>query len=117
MPLPYSLHISSDDLLITPTAKPYVVLRGVSSYRYQGDEILTAQTQLSYDIDNRWKVSAFYGHGVTQQRDTKDDLNQVDAYGVGFRYHIARRYGLRLGIDIALSNQEGALYFNIGSGL
>ncbi|MEZ8823947.1 BamA/TamA family outer membrane protein [Vibrio amylolyticus] len=110
-------HFSSDELLIAPTTKPYVALRGVSSYRYQGDEILTAQTQLSYDIDNRWKVSAFYGHGVAQQSDTTDALNHVDAYGVGFRYHIARRYGLRLGIDIAFSDQEGALYFNMGSGL
>lgn len=107
----------SSDSAVTPTAKPYVALRGVSSYRYQGDEVAVVQTQLSYDIDSRWKVSAFYGYGEASSRASIEEASSVHAYGAGFRYQIARRYGLHLGIDVAFSDEEGALYFNIGSGL
>lgn len=106
----------SDDRLLTPTAKPYVALRGVSSYRYQGDEIMVGQTQLSYDVTSRWKISAFYGHGVAKNSDDNANPRSVDAYGAGFRYQIARRYGLHLGMDVAFSDEESALYINIGSG-
>lgn len=110
-------NFSSDDLLLTPTAKPYVAMRGVSSYRYQGDQIMVAQSQVRYDIDNRWNISAFYGYGTAQTTGHENSQSDVSAYGIGFRYQIARRYGLHLGVDIAFSDDESALYFNIGSGL
>ncbi|MFA0071366.1 BamA/TamA family outer membrane protein, partial [Vibrio breoganii] len=52
---------TTEELFIAPTTQPYIKLRGVESFRYQGDEIVTLQTQITYDIDHRWKVSAFYG--------------------------------------------------------
>ncbi|TCV23881.1 BamA/TamA family outer membrane protein [Vibrio crassostreae] len=102
------------DGFVSPTAKPYVELRGVSSFRYQGDEIETLQGQLTYSISHRWKVSGFYGSGKATER--ADQSNKVNAGGVGFRYQIARRYGLHLGMDYAQSHEERAIYFNIGSG-
>ncbi len=39
------------------------------------------------------------------------------AWGAGFRYLIARQYGLRTGIDVAFSEHEQAVYCNVGSGL
>ncbi|ERM57615.1 BamA/TamA family outer membrane protein [Vibrio cyclitrophicus] len=102
------------DGFVSPTAKPYVELRGVSSFRYQGDEVETLQGQLSYSINHRWKVSGFYGSGKATER--ADQSNKVNAGGVGFRYQIARRYGLHLGMDYAQSHEERAIYFNIGSG-
>ncbi|MGB2078921.1 MAG: glyceraldehyde-3-phosphate dehydrogenase, partial [Vibrio sp.] len=41
--------------------------------------------------------------------------NEV-AYGAGFRYKVARRYGMRLGMDFAFSDDDNAFYFNLGSG-
>ena len=102
--------------MVSPTAKPYVVLRGVSSYRYQGDEIETLQAQLTYSINHRWKVSGFYGAGQAAQRSGDEQDSRVNAGGVGFRYQIARRYGLHIGMDYAMSDEESAIYFNVGSG-
>ncbi|UXA00169.1 BamA/TamA family outer membrane protein [Vibrio splendidus] len=102
------------DGFVSPTAKPYVELRGVSSFRYQGDEIETLQGQLTYSINHRWKVSGFYGSGKATER--TDQSNKVNAGGVGFRYQIARRYGLHLGMDYAMSHEESAVYFSVGSG-
>jgi hypothetical protein len=109
---------NSEDNFLSPTAQPYVKLRGVSSYRFQGDNVVTLQSQVTYDIDHRWTVSGFYGVGMTRTENryevAKED--RVDAYGAGFRYQIARRYGLHIGVDVAFSDEEQALYFNLGSG-
>ncbi|WP_299688173.1 BamA/TamA family outer membrane protein [uncultured Vibrio sp.] len=109
-------NFDQQDLVVPPTAKPYVSLRGVSSYRYQGDEIETIQGQLTYSIDHRWKVSGFYGAGIAKHDDSFSDDSTVNAGGVGFRYQIARRYGLHLGVDYAMSSEENAVYINMGSG-
>ena len=59
-------------------------------------------------------VSGFYGSGKASER--AEQSNKVSAGGVGFRYQIARRYGLHIGMDYAQSHEESAVYFNIGSG-
>ncbi|WP_394131739.1 BamA/TamA family outer membrane protein [Shewanella maritima] len=106
----------TDDLFVTPTAKPYIDLRGVSAYRYQGDEVSTVQAQINYAIDHRWVVSTFYGIGTTEQSSELSKDESIDAYGVGFRYQIARRYGLFMGVDIAKSKDDSAFYITVGSG-
>ncbi|MGZ9899787.1 BamA/TamA family outer membrane protein [Shewanella gaetbuli] len=112
-------YFNSDTTGLPPTLKPYVNLRGVAAYRYQGDNVIAAQTQLMYHIDNRWTVSGFYGVGRTSEdafasQDKSTDT--IDAYGVGFRYSIARRYGLQMGVDIAFSGDDSAIYFQTGIG-
>ena len=108
--------IYGDDNELTPTAKPFVDLRGVSAFRYQGDQVGTVQSQLMYHFDHRWTVSGFYGYGQTANKSGHDDQDSVNAYGVGFRYQIARRYGIHMGVDLARSGDENAIYFKIGSG-
>jgi hypothetical protein len=107
---------ATDELFVAPTTQPYIKLRGVQSYRYQGDEVATLQTQVTYDIDHRWKVSAFYGIGATRDESHYSNDAMVDAYGVGFRYQLARRYGLYMGVDVATSEGDDAFYINLGSG-
>ncbi|GIU49493.1 BamA/TamA family outer membrane protein [Shewanella sp. KT0246] len=123
----YQAFYAKDDAL-PPTVKPYIDLRGVSSYRYQGDQTATLQTQVMYHLNHRWTLSGFYGLGYTYQdnavlnsssvnamtESASDEL--ISAYGVGFRYQIARRYGIHMGVDIAFSEEQSALYFNVGSG-
>ncbi|QIR13388.1 BamA/TamA family outer membrane protein [Shewanella aestuarii] len=108
--------IYEKDTKLSPTTKPYVELRGVSAFRYQGDQVGTLQAQLMYHFDHRWTVSTFYGYGQTDTKSISDTTDSVNAYGVGFRYQIARRYGIHMGIDIAKSDDDSALYFKVGSG-
>ncbi|MBE8574680.1 BamA/TamA family outer membrane protein [Vibrio sp. OPT18] len=109
-------NFQSDELFLSPTTQPYIQLRGVSSYRYQGDEITTLQSQVVFDIDDRWNVSGFYGYGQAREEAELSQDQTVGAYGVGFRYQIARRYGLRIGMDLARSDDENAFYISLGSG-
>jgi hypothetical protein len=109
-------NFNTQEHYLPPTVRPYVELRGIASYRYQGDEITTAQSQVTYAIDNRWTVSAFYGLGKATVEGSLSDDESVDAYGAGFRYQIARRYGLHMGVDLAFSDDDSAFYITVGSG-
>ncbi len=79
--------------------------------------MVTAQTQLAWAFTPRWILQGFVGAGSAA--DTAGTLGEQSevAWGAGFRYLIARQYGLRTGIDVAFSEHEQAVYFNVGSGL
>ncbi|WP_203218760.1 hypothetical protein [Vibrio sp. S11_S32] len=91
-------------------------MRGTARYRYQGDYISTVQSQLMWQVASRWTVQGFVGVGSAG--DNFDDLYHESewAYGVCFRYLIARRFGLRTGVDIAFSDDDSAFYFNVCTG-
>ena len=109
--------LSNQDKYLPPMARPYIELRGISRYRYQGDAVSTVQMQLAWQVTPRWILQGFVGAGSAADN-TSDLYRDVEvAWGSGFRYLIAREYGLRTGIDVAFSDNEQAVYFNVGSGL
>ncbi len=109
--------LSNYESHLTPLARPYIKLRGIPSYRYQGDYVAVGQTQLEWQAAPRWVVQGFVGAGsASGEAQTLFDKTEV-AWGGGFRYLIARKFGLHTGIDVAFSNSDRALYFNVGSGL
>lgn len=104
------------DKNLPPLARPYINMRGISRYRYQGDYVLTAQMQLMWQVSPRWSLQTFVGAGsVAEEAHDLYDETEV-AYGAGFRYLIARRFGLNIGMDFAFSDEDNAFYFNVGSG-
>lgn len=109
--------LSQQDNHLTPMARPYIDLRGISRYRYQGTDVSTVQTQLAWQVTPRWILQGFIGAGSAANSSDELYHSTEVAWGTGFRYLIARDYGLRTGIDIAFSEHEQALYFNVGSGL
>ena len=109
--------LSQQDNHLTPMARPYIDLRGISRYRYQGTDVSTVQTQLAWQVTPRWILQGFIGAGSAANSSDELYHSTEVAWGTGFRYLIARDYGLRTGIDVAFSEHEQALYFNVGSGL
>ncbi|WP_232012676.1 BamA/TamA family outer membrane protein [Vibrio aphrogenes] len=104
------------DKNLPPLARPYINMRGISRYRYQGDYVLTTQTQLMWQVTPRWSLHGFVGAGSVAE-EAHDLYKETEfAYGTGFRYLIARRFGLHTGIDLAFSDEDTAFYFNVGSG-
>ncbi|TNV14049.1 glyceraldehyde-3-phosphate dehydrogenase [Buttiauxella sp. B2] len=109
--------LSNRDSHLPPMARPYIKLRGISSYRYQGDYVSTVQSQLEWQMTPRWILQGFVGAGSAgKEMDNLYEQTEV-AWGGGFRYLIASAFGLHTGIDVAFSDDEQALYFNVGSGL
>lgn len=108
--------LNSDDAFLPPLSKPYINMRGVAAYKYQGDEVSTLQAQAMWHLNHRWTINAFYGVGSTAEEHSELFEETVDAYGVGFRYQIARRYGIHVGVDVAFSEDQGTAYFQVGTG-
>lgn len=97
-------------------AQPYVDLRGVSRGRYQDRDALTGEVELRWNVTPRWSVLGFSGIGKAYGRwNTFSEASNVVTIGTGFRYLIARKLGLAIGVDVAHSRDQNAFYIQIGS--
>jgi len=95
---------------------PYVEMRGVPLLRYLGRDVVSAETELEYLLTPRWSLLGFGGAGKAQmEADRLDSGDTVYAGGFGFRYLIARRFGLKAGVDFAWSNDDHAFYIQVGT--
>jgi hypothetical protein len=95
---------------------PYIDLRGVPAMRYQGRYAVLAETEWRWDFTRRWSLDFFGGMGRTAPRggDFSDGETAWNAGG-GFRYLLARLFGLRAGCDVARGPEEWAFYIVVGS--
>lgn len=97
-------------------AQPFVDLRGVQKGRYQDRNAVVAEVELRWDMTPRWSLLAFSGVGRAYGRwYSFSDASTVASVGTGFRYLIARKLGLSMGIDVAHSRDQNAFYIQIGS--
>jgi len=95
---------------------PFIYLRGVPVGRYQGHDVATLETELRFDLTKRWRMVAFGGVGSAAPAGERlEDSTRVTTWGGGFRYLMARRLGLRAGIDIARGPEKTAFYLVVGS--
>lgn len=95
---------------------PYVNLRGIPALRYQGEEVLTAEVEYLWGVTPRWTVAMFAGAGKTTTVDSfSAEGETVVAGGLGFRYRIARKLGMQLGMDVARGPEETSIYLTVGS--
>ena len=97
-------------------AQPYIDLRGVARGRYQDQNVLTAEAELRYNLTPRWSLLGFSGVGKAYGHwKSFSEASNVVSVGAGFRYLIARKLGLAVGIDVAHSSQQNAFYIQVGS--
>lgn len=96
-------------------ALPFISLRGIAALRYQGNNVITTETEWRWNVKNRWSLVGFIGAG--EAMDTYADIgkNIKIAGGGGFRYLLAKDYGLHAGIDIARGPEQWTWQFTIGS--
>jgi len=97
-------------------ALPFVSLRGVPVFRYLGNYVGTIEVEPRYKIDERWSVLAFTGAGrAAKELSNLGDADKVSNFGAGFRYLLARKLGLGVGVDIARGPEDTVGYLTIGS--
>ncbi|HBX42374.1 MAG TPA: glyceraldehyde-3-phosphate dehydrogenase [Deltaproteobacteria bacterium] len=97
-------------------ALPFVQLRGIPAMRYQGTDVLVLETEERWMVTPRWGLVGFAGIG--KAADGLDELNDAETAwnaGGGFRYLIAREFGLHMGVDVARGPEQWAIYFVFGS--
>lgn len=95
---------------------PYVSLRGIPMLRYQDHNALVGETEWRWQVFSRWSAVGFVGVGYTAPKINEFDFTDSHiAGGMGFRYFIAKDYGLHAGVDVARGPEIWAWYLTIGS--
>lgn len=91
-------------------------LRGVPAARYQGTSTYLLETEQRYDFSLRWSGIAFGGvaKALPQNQSFKEGP-WVHNYGLGVRYLLARLFKLRMGVDLAWSNEDFGYYIVFAS--
>jgi hypothetical protein len=95
---------------------PAVELRGVPAMRLQDTRTGVIETELRWNMTPRWALVGFLGAGRAwgSRNDFSDGTDTVTKGG-GFRYLIASRLGLYVGVDLAWSTQDKAWYIQVGN--
>jgi len=95
---------------------PGVEMRGIPAQRYVGSREAEGEAELRWDLNRRWSLLAFGGAGWTRNTVAEEPSSRtVGAGGAGFRYLLARAFGLRGGLDLAWGPDGGAIYITMGS--
>lgn len=97
--------------------RPYIQLRGVPAMRYQGDQVASLEVEGRWQCSGRWSVVTFAGVGGTrlERSHFSSDGQSVGSGGFGFRYELARKFGLHAGLDLAHSPGTTAVYLQVGN--
>ena len=84
--------------------------------RYQEQHVGILETEWRYQFFRRWSLVGFFGVGFALP-DFEDVLKNQGrpAGGLGFRYFLARDYGIHAGVDVARGPEQWAWYLTIGS--
>jgi hypothetical protein len=93
---------------------PFVEMRGIPAVRYQDENVALIETELRWNVTERWAVVGFAGTARTWGTHFSD-ADSISSAGAGFRYLIARRLGIYMGLDVARGPEETAFYIQAGS--
>jgi hypothetical protein len=97
-------------------ARPFVKLRGAPMLKYQDANTTLVEAELSVNVTNRWSLIGFTGLGNAFENYAEFSKGKsVQTIGTGFRYFIARKFGAKMGMDFAFSQEDFAFYFVFGS--
>jgi hemolysin activation/secretion protein len=84
--------------------------------RYQGDQAGEFEAELRWQFHPRMSLVGFGGSGVARGGPGQRDREQTaGGYGAGFRYLLAREYGLHMGLDVAQGPDGPVLYVVFGN--
>lgn len=107
---------ADSDELLPPFVTPAIALRGIPAMRYQGNLVAMLESEVTWQMDDRWSLLGFGGAGRASNR-TSDfsDAKTRSTLGGGFRYQVARRYGFDMGLDFAWGPEGMVWYITAGS--
>ena len=96
--------------------RPAVSLRGAPAMRYQGEQVAQIEAELRWQFWKRFSLVGFAGGGAAWTGSERFEKTQtVVTGGTGFRYELARKYGLHMGVDVAFGPDGPAVYVQFGS--
>jgi hypothetical protein len=95
---------------------PFVQLRGVPAMRYQDQRVLNLEVEGRWQFWKRWSLVGFVGRGFTDGDIPRFDTDEnIVTFGGGFRYLIARKFNMHVGVDVARGPEDTAFYLQMGN--
>jgi hypothetical protein len=95
---------------------PSINLRGMPIARYQGKIFSAAEAEVRWDFTQRWSLVGFAGSGKAYNAWSEfSSTAWKSSGGGGFRYLMARKFKLRMGMDLARGPEQWAYYIVFGS--
>ena len=96
--------------------RPFISLRGAPTLRYQGEEVAHIEAELRWQFWKRFSLVGFVGGGAAWNDFERFHSTQsVLTGGAGFRYEIAKKQGIHMGLDVAFGPETTAIYVQVGS--
>jgi len=97
-------------------ARPIINMRGAPLMKYQNKNTLLMEAEVSWNVYKRWFVSGFTGVGnAFESFKDFEKGKSVTTMGTGFRYKLARKLGINMGMDFAFSQDDFAFYIVLGT--
>jgi hypothetical protein len=97
-------------------ARPSINLRGAPLMKYQNKNTTLMEAEVSWDVYKRWSLIGFTGIGNAYSSISDfGEGKSVRTLGSGFRYLLARKFGAKMGMDFAKSQDDFAFYIVFGS--
>ena len=96
--------------------RPFIAMRGIPAMRYPGNRVVQSEIEARWQLHGRWSVVGFAGAGLARIDEgalVRDKT--AGGAGMGFRYELARKFGLHAGIDVARGPEDTAVYLQVGS--
>jgi hypothetical protein len=111
-----ALEAADSDDALPPFALPAISMRGIPAARYQGNYVGALEGEVTWQPNLRWGVLGFVGAGraAFDSSDFGSSPSQI-SQGIGFRYQLARLYGLHVGLDVARGPEDTVWYIQVGS--
>jgi hypothetical protein len=98
-------------------ARPIVMLRGAPLMKYQNNNTTVMEAEANWNLYRRWYLIGFTGIGnAFSDFESFSKGKSISSVGTGFRYLIARKFGMQMGMDFAKSTDDFAFYIVFGCG-
>jgi hypothetical protein len=96
--------------------RPYIKLRGVPAMRYQGDEMASTEIEARWRVRGRWSLVGAAGYGTAHTgQELFSATRDVWSGALGFRYELARLFGMHAGLAVGFSDGEAVVYLQVGN--
>ncbi|MCG8537000.1 MAG: BamA/TamA family outer membrane protein [Pseudomonadales bacterium] len=95
--------------------EPTLSMRGFDTSRYRDLSTASVHGEWRYKFADRWGMAVFAESGATASRyDELSSGRTVQSYGAGIRWQATEEKTINLGVDIAFSGSESAVYIRAG---
>jgi hypothetical protein len=91
---------------------PYIDMRGLQVQKFSGRVTMLGEGEARMTVFTRWTGIAFAGIGSAATNWGEfSDARVAGAGGVGFRYLLAKKFGIRSGVDVAVGTGGKPLFY------